>query len=277
MGNPLRKWFGGKPVVPVVRLAGIIGADGTPFRPGLSLARVEPQLEAAFEMKKAVAVAVVINSPGGSPVQSRLIHDRIRQLAERHKRPVFVFAEDVAASGGYLIALAGDTIHVDPASIVGSIGVISQGFGLTGLIERIGVERRVHTAGTRKAILDPFSPERPEDVEHLKTLQAEIHAGFIALVRERRGSRLSAEGELFSGLFWTGARAVSLGLVDGIGHPRPVLEERFGKDVVLKPIGGRRRWFGLAPSVQATARSEDLTAGVLAALETRALWSRHGL
>ena len=172
MALPLSKLFVRAPVVPVVRLIGIIGADGTPFRPGLSLARVEAPLEAAFSMKKAAAVAVVINSPGGSPVQSRLIHDRIRQLADRHGRKVLVFCEDVAASGGYMIAVAGDEIFVDAASVVGSIGVISQGFGLKGLIDRLGVERRVHTAGTRKAILDPFSPERPEDVAHLEALQA---------------------------------------------------------------------------------------------------------
>ncbi|MGH2340124.1 S49 family peptidase [Segnochrobactraceae bacterium EtOH-i3] len=277
MALPLSKLFVRAPVVPVVRLTGIIGADGTPFRPGLSLARVEAPLEAAFSMKKAAAVAVVINSPGGSPVQSRLIHDRIRQLADRHGRKVLVFCEDVAASGGYMIAVAGDEIFVDAASVVGSIGVISQGFGLKGLIDRLGIERRVHTAGTRKAILDPFSPERPEDVAHLEALQAEIHAGFIALVRERRGSRLAEDPDLFSGLFWTGARAISLGLADGIGYPRAVLEERYGKDVVLKPVGPRKRGFlrlGLGARAHDPA---ELTAGVLSALEARGWWSRHGL
>lgn len=278
MSLSVRKWFARAPVVPVVRLSGVIGAEGTPFRPGLSLARIEGRLEQAFAVKKAAAVAILINSPGGSPVQSRLIHDRIRQLAGRENRRVLVFCEDVAASGGYLIALAGDEIFVDAASVVGSIGVISQGFGLEGLISRIGVERRVHTAGTRKAILDPFSPERPEDVAHLEALQAEIHAGFIALVRERRGSRLADDPDLFSGLFWTGARAISLGLADGIGSPRAVLEERFGPDVRLKPVGARKRgWFSLGIGDTRGPDPADLTSGVLSALETRALWSRHGL
>ncbi|MBM19603.1 MAG: S49 family peptidase [Stappia sp.] len=258
---------------------------GAPFRPGLSLASVAPLLDRAFALD-APAVALVINSPGGSPVQSRLIHDRVRQLAREKKRDVLVFVEDVAASGGYMLAIAGDEIHVDPSSIVGSIGVVSAGFGFTEAIARLGIERRVHTAGESKAILDPFRPEREEDVTHLKALQAEVHEDFIALVRERRGDVLSEASDLFSGLFWSGRTARDLGLVDGIGDIRSTLRARFGDKVRMKLIEPRRGLFGRKFGVgTASDTVGGLGAGIgagasaemLASVEERALWARYGL
>src|SRR6266705_1686679 len=231
----------GAAVVPVVRLSGLIGAV-TPLRPGMSLAGVARTLERAFSMKNAKAVALVINSPGGSPVQSRQIYLRIRQLAAEKKLPVLVFVEDVAASGGYMIACAGDEIFCDPSSILGSIGVVGGGFGFQDLIKRIGVERRLYTAGEHKAMLDPFLPEDPDDVRRLKALQREIHAIFIALVKGSRGARLKgADDLLFTGEYWAGETSVSLGLVDGIGDLRSTLRARFGEKVltpVIAPASG---------------------------------------
>src|SRR4051795_9865764 len=206
------RWRRGAAIVPVVRLSGLIGAV-TPLRPGMTLAGVAKMLERAFAMRNAKAVALVINSPGGSPVQSRQIYLRIRQLAAEKKLPVLVFVEDVAASGGYMIACAGDEIFCDPSSILGSIGVVSGSFGFVEAIKKIGVERRVYTAGEHKATLDPFLPENPEDVARLKQLQREIHAIFIAMVKDSRGARLKgADDLLFTGEFWAGEKSVSLGL-----------------------------------------------------------------
>src|SRR5881398_2358093 len=216
----------GAAVVPVVRLSGLIGAV-TPLRPGMSLAGVARTLERAFSMKNAKAVALVINSPGGSPVQSRQIYLRIRHLATEKKLPVLVFVEDVAASGGYMIACAGDEIFCDPSSILGSIGVVGGSFGFQDLIRRIGVERRLYTAGEHKAMLDPFLPENPEDVARVKLLQREIHAIFIALVKQSRGARLKgADDVLFTGEYWAGETSVSLGLADAIGDVRSTLRDR---------------------------------------------------
>ena len=225
----------GAAVVPVVRLSGLIGA-ATPLRPGMSLAGVARTLERAFAMKHAKAVALVINSPGGSPVQSRQIYLRIRQLAAEKKLPVLVFVEDVAASGGYMIACAGDEIFCDPSSILGSIGVVGGTFGFQELIKKIGVERRLYTAGAHKAMLDPFLPENPDDVARVKALQREIHAIFIALVKQSRGSRLKGnDNVLFSGEYWAGDSSVSLGLADAIGDLRSTLRARYG-DKVLTPV-----------------------------------------
>ncbi|ADZ71767.1 S49 family peptidase [Polymorphum gilvum] len=267
-------------VVPVVRLQGPIGLV-TPLRPGLSLASVALPLERAFSVRKAPAVALIINSPGGSPVQSRLIFRRIRDLAEKHKKDVLVFIEDVAASGGYMLALAGDEIVADPASIVGSIGVVSAGFGFTGLIDKIGVERRVYTAGEKKAILDPFRPENPEDVAHLKALQHEIHEIFIDMVRERRGDILADNPDLFSGQFWTGRTARDLGLVDSLGDLSAVLRRRYGEAVEPRLISLPRGLFGRRTGVGVGAAAQPLPAGLgddlLSAVEARALWARFGL
>src|SRR6266851_2160318 len=225
----------GTAVVPVVRLSGLIGAV-TPLRPGMSLAGVARTLERAFAMRNAKAVALVINSPGGSPVQSRQIYLRIRQLAAEKKLPVLVFVEDVAASGGYMIACAGDEIFCDPSSIMGSIGVVGGAFGFQDLIKKIGVERRLYTAGAHKAMLDPFLPENPDDVARVKALQREIHAIFIALVKQSRGSRLKgADHVLFTGEYWAGETSVSLGLADAIGDLRSTLRARYGEKV-LTPV-----------------------------------------
>src|SRR5215204_5832003 len=219
-------WRPAHPVVPVVRLSGVIGAV-MPLRQGLSIAAVAPALERAFAARDAAAVAIVINSPGGSAVQSHLIFSRVRALAEEKKVPVFAFIEDAGASGGYMLACAGDEIFADPSSVVGSIGVVSAGFGLDKLIERFGIERRLHAMGSQKGMLDPFRPERPEDVERLKTIQMRIHEKFIALVETRRGERLKgARDVLFSGAVWAGAEAVELGLIDGLGDLRGVMRER---------------------------------------------------
>jgi signal peptide peptidase SppA len=240
------------PIVPVVRLSGVIGSV-LPLRPGLSLAVVAPALERAFATRGAKAVAVVINSPGGSAVQSHLIFRRIRAHAEETKLPVLVFVEDAAASGGYMIACAGDEIFADPSSLVGSIGVLSASFGFDRLMERFGIERRLHTAGEHKAMLDPFRPERPEDVERLKAIQANVHEAFKHLVETRRGARLRGEpGEVFSGAVWTGSEAFALGLIDGLGDIRGVLHERYGTKVQLRLIPPARssllsRWLGSRP------------------------------
>jgi serine protease SohB len=279
-----------RPVVPVVRLSGVIGF-GTPLRPGLSLAGVARTLDRAFAVGHAAAVALAINSPGGSPVQSHLIFRRIRELAEEKKRKVFAFVEDAAASGGYMIACAGDEIIADPHSIVGSIGVIGGSFGFTKLIEKIGVERRVYTAGDHKAMLDPFLPEDPDDVERLKKLQRDIHEAFIALVKSRRGSKLSGpENDLFSGAYWTGTRGLQFGLVDAIGDLRGVLRERFGDKVVMPLMTAERGWLGRrVAGVGGEAAIEAMSAGmaaglpaglaenVISALEARAMWARYGL
>ena len=266
------------PIVPIVRLSGVIGAPaGSMFRGGgLSLEGVEPALAKAFGVERATAVAIVVNSPGGAAVQSHLIFKRIRALAEEKKKRVIVVVEDVAASGGYMIAVAGDEIVVDAASIVGSIGVVLAGFGFTGLIEKIGVERRVHTAGTSKAMLDPFRPERAEDVARLTELQGDVHAGFISLVKQRRPS-LKDDPDLFSGAFWSGKRAVELGLADQIGDLRQVLREKFGPEVRgLRIPTGKRGWRQRL-GMSAGGRSAALVTDAVAAIEERLSWSRFGL
>jgi signal peptide peptidase SppA len=284
--NPLRRLLpksmrGGGPTIPVVRLQGTIMAGGGQFRQNLSLASTAAVLDKAFAVKGAPAVAISINSPGGSPVQSRLIFRRIRDLAEEKQRKVLVFVEDVAASGGYMIAVAGDEIFADPSSIVGSIGVVSASFGFPELLSKLGVERRVHTAGRNKAVLDPFRPENPEDVERLKALQLEVHETFIDLVRDRRGGRLVDDPDLFTGLFWTGRKGVELGLVDGIGDLRGVIRQRYGKEAKLQLISPPRGLFGRRMGMFGIGGAESValaaTEGMLAAFEERAAWSRFGL
>jgi signal peptide peptidase SppA len=272
---------GGGAVVPVVRLSGAIGMSA-PLRPGITLAGMARPLEKAFTTRRASAVALLINSPGGSPVQSHLIYLRIRQLSAEHKVPVIAFAEDVAASGGYMLACAAEEIICDKSSIIGSIGVIGGSFGFSGLLEKLGIERRLYTSGERKAMLDPFLPEKPDDVERLKSVQREIHEDFIALVKESRGARLTGpENDLFSGEFWTGRKAVTLGVADGIGDLRTVLRQRFGEDVRMPLIGPERSLFGRArPGVALKERlfgGAGLAEDLISALEERALWSRFGL
>jgi signal peptide peptidase SppA len=268
-------------VVPVVRLAGVLSTGQSPLRSGLSLQRVAPLLKKAFTMPGARAVALVINSPGGSPVQSSLIARRIRQLSREKNLPVIAFVEDVAASGGYWLALAADEIVVDASSIVGSIGVISGGFGFTEAIKKLGVERRVHATGDKKGMLDPFRPEKPDEVEHLKALQLEIHRRFIAWVKERRGLKLKgSDAELFSGAFWTGESALKLGLADALGEVRGVLRERFGAKVRLVPVEGRKAFLGGLLGRRTQQEGDGFAAigpGLLAAVEERFLWNRFGL
>lgn len=270
--------------IPVVRLHGAIMAGGGQFRQNLSLASTAGLIEKAFADPDAPAVAISINSPGGSPVQSRLIYKRIRDLASEKNKTVLMFVEDVAASGGYMIAVAGDEIIADPSSIVGSIGVVSASFGFTELMKKIGVERRVHTAGQNKAVLDPFKPERKEDVERLKALQLEVHDTFIDLVKERRGAKLNDDPDLFTGLFWTAKKGLELGLVDQLGDMRSVLKDRYGSKTRLKLISPSRGLFGRGLGFLGSREGfspADLGAsaaeGLVEAAQSRALWGRFGL
>lgn len=277
------------PVVGVLRLAGPIGSVGR-LRGGLTLASLDAAIERAFKLPRLCCVALSINSPGGSPVQSDLIARRIRDLAEEKNIPVLAFCEDVAASGGYWLACAADQIYVRESSIIGSIGVIAAGFGFPDLLQRIGVERRVYTVGEQKGMLDPFQDEKPDEVAHLKQVQREIHDNFTAYVRTRRKGRLTApEDDLFTGSFWSGKRALDLGLVDGVGEMRQVLRNRFGEKVVVRPMDSGKVWwrrrFGIAIGRPADGcvlwprgpAAEDIVGGALAAIEERALWSRFGL
>jgi signal peptide peptidase SppA len=267
--------------IPVLRLHGAIMSGGTPLRPTLSLASTAALIDKAFADPDAPAVAISINSPGGSAVQSRLIYRRIRDLAAEKNKRVLVFVEDVAASGGYMIAAAGDEIIADPSSIIGSIGVVSASFGFQELLRKIGVERRVHTAGRNKAPLDPFRPEQEEDVRRLKELQLEVHETFIDLVRERRGARLADDPDLFTGQFWTGKKAVELGLVDQLGDIRQVLKDRYGAKTRLRLISPQRGLLGRGLGRFTIAASADIAAaaatGLIDAAEERALWNRFGL
>jgi len=270
VGERLGDRLDGAPTVAVLRLDGVIGGRGLARR-GLNLAGMADAIERAFKLRNLSAVALAVNSPGGSPVQSALIAGRIRALAEEKEIPVYAFCEDAAASGGYWLACAGDEIYAQGASIVGSIGVVSAGFGFPDMLAKIGVERRVHTSGVRKAILDPFRPENPDDVDQLKEIQEDVHEQFIEFVRARRGDRLDASDDvLFSGEFWTGRRALALGLIDGIGDLRGVMRDKFGEKVRLRVVGGRRGWlerrFGL-----------NAVDALLDGMEARALWWRFGL
>ncbi|PSO16305.1 S49 family peptidase [Bradyrhizobium sp. MOS003] len=274
----------GTAVVPVVRLSGVIGAV-TPLRPGMTLAAVAKVLERAFSYRHAKAVALVINSPGGSPVQSRQIYLRIKQLAAEKKLPVLVFVEDVAASGGYMIACAGDEIICDPSSILGSIGVVGGSFGFQEAIKRLGIERRLYTAGEHKAMLDPFLPENPDDVAKLKSIQREIHQIFISLVKESRGARLKgADDILFTGEYWAGDTSVALGLADSIGDLRSTLRARYGEKVltpvIAQPTGLLSGLLGRkspgAGQLSAVESMASLPDQLISAVETRAIWAKFG-
>jgi signal peptide peptidase SppA len=273
------------PVVPVLRLSGAIGM-ATPLRPGLSIATLAEPLQKAFEMSKTPAVALIINSPGGSAVQSSLILKRIRALADEFEKKVHVFLEDVAASGGYYLAIGGDEIYAEPSSIVGSIGVISSGFGFVEAIDKLGIQRRVYTAGRSKAILDPFLPEKPEDIERLLALQRDAHDVFIGAVKERRAGKLKGpDTELFSGAFWSGKQALEFGLIDGISDIRSRMRELYGDEVKLKVVpierpgllSRLRRTPSLDGLASLTGGNATLTDELLSTLETRALWARYGL
>ena len=264
------------PQIPVVKLSGTIGKLSR-FQSGLTLSSVAPLLKKAFAMK-APAVALIVDSPGGSPVQSHLIYKRIRTLAAEKERPVIVFVEDVCASGGYMIACAGDEIVVDPASIVGSIGVVSAGFGFVEALRKLGIERRVYTAGESKVLLDPFQPEKPDDVARLKGIQEEVHEHFIDIVRERRGELLAKDNaDIFSGMFWSGKKAVSLGLADRTGDLRAVLREKFGDKVRLKLFTTERSFFMRRGAGIAGLMGGAFADSIVSELESRALRDRYRL
>jgi signal peptide peptidase SppA len=273
---PLGRLRPQEPTVAVLRFDGVIGLRG---RRGLSLRRYAAALERAFSQRGLKAVALAINSPGGSPAQSALLYRRIRQLAAERAVPVLAFAEDVAASGGYWLALAADEIYAEETSLLGSIGVVTSGFGFVTALGRLGIERRLHTAGENKSMLDPFLPEEPRDLERLKTLQGDLHDSFKELVRQRRGAKLKGEeAQLFSGEVFTGRRALSLGLIDGLGELRGVVRGLFGEDVRLRLIDPERRrpfWTRLAwpgrPDVS------DLAGDLVTRLEERLIWARFGL
>ncbi|MDH3930040.1 MAG: S49 family peptidase [Deltaproteobacteria bacterium] len=269
--------------MPVLRFTGPIGM-ATPLRQGLSLATVAGGIERAFKLSRLPTVAVIVNSPGGSPVQSSLIFKRLRQMAEKHKKKVYVFCDDVAASGGYYLAVAGDEIYADACSIIGSIGAISGGFGFVEAIEKLGVERRIYASGTAKSQLDPFKRENPEDVARLTQILEEIHDAFIGVVKERRGAQIEApDTEVFSGAFWSAPRAMELGLIDGITDLRTKMQELHGEKVRLRVVplsrGGllsmlrRPNMERLGLPGSGGALADDL----LSAAEARALWSRYGL
>lgn len=275
--------FQSAPVVPVIRFTGPIGM-ATPLRPGLSLATTAGAMARAFKLSKLPSVAVIINSPGGSPVQSSLIFKRLRQLAKENDKKIYVFCEDVAASGGYYLAIAGDEIYADACSIIGSIGVISGGFGFVEAIDKLGVERRIYTSGTAKSQLDPFKPEKPEDVARLKQILSDIHDAFIGVVKDRRGEKISGQDtEVFSGRFWAAPKAAELGLIDGITDIRTKMQELHGPKVSLKVVahtrGGllsllRRPNIGVSGGQLVGPGFAD---DILSSAEARALWSRYGL
>ena len=266
-------FFKKKKVVPHIKLNGVIGNVGK-FRQGLDFAGQEGVIKKAFSIKKAPAVAISINSPGGSPVQSHLIHDFIRYQAKKNNKKVIIFAEDVAASGGYLIACAGDEIYANQSSIVGSIGVIYSSFGFKDLIQKIGVQRRVYTAGKNKSTLDPFMEEKQEDIERLKNIQLDLHKDFIKVVEDSRGSKLNKKSgiELFSGEFWSGSKSKEFGLVDGIGNANEILKQKFGEDVVIKKFEKSKSWLSKKLSAANNGQLDQL----VSLLEERSIWQRYG-
>ena len=264
-------FFKKKKIIPHVKLSGVIGNVGK-FKQGIDFAGQEEILKKAFSIKKALAVAISINSPGGSPVQSHLIHDFIRYQAKKNKKKVIIFAEDVAASGGYLIACAGDEIYANQSSIVGSIGVIYSSFGFKNLIEKIGVQRRVYTAGKNKSTLDPFMDEKQEDIDRLKNIQLDLHKDFIEVVEKSRSTKLKKDSgiELFSGEFWSGRKAKELGLVDGIGNPDQILREKYGEKIIIKNFEKEKGW--LAKKLSSESNADQ----VISILEERSIWQRYG-
>ena len=266
------RFFKKKKIVPHIKLSGVIGSVGK-FRQGIDFSSQEEIIKKAFSIKKASVVAVTINSPGGSPVQSHLIYKFIREQAKKNKKKVMVFAEDVAASGGYLIACAGDEIYANSSSIIGSIGVIYSSFGFKDLIQKIGVQRRVYTAGKNKSTLDPFLDEKKEDIERLKNIQLELHKDFINVVEESRGTKLKKETgvELFSGEFWSGRKAKDLGLIDGIGNADQILKKKFGEEVVIKKFEKSKGWLA-----KRLSSSEDHADKIISILEERSIWQRYG-
>jgi len=265
--------FKKKKIVPHIRLSGVIGSVGK-FKQGLDFVGQQEVIQKAFSTKKAAAIAISINSPGGSPVQSHLIYSYIRKQAKKNKKKVLVFAEDVAASGGYLIACAGDEIYANSSSIIGSIGVIYSSFGLQELIKKAGIQRRIYTAGRNKSTLDPFVEEKKEDIDRLKKIQLELHSDFIKVVEESRSSKLKKEEnpDLFTGEFWSGSTAYKLGLIDGLGNADGILKEKFGEDVIIKKFEKPRSWINKKLSGVNESQIENL----LNILEEKSIWQRYG-
>ena len=267
-------FFKKKIIVPHIRLAGVIGSAGR-FKQGIDFSGQQEIIKKAFSYKKAKCIAVSINSPGGSPVQSHLIHDYIKQLAKKNKKKVIVFAEDVAASGGYLIACAGDEIYANSSSIVGSIGVISASFGFQDAIKKIGVQRRVYTAGKNKSTLDPFKEEKDEDIERIKKLQLELHSDFIEVVKKSRGQKLKdpEKNNTFTGEFWSGSASMKLGLIDGIGNAEQILREKFGEDIVIKKLEKQKSFI----AKKLSSSIDNQVDNIASVIEERALWQKFGL
>ena len=267
------KIFKKKKIVPHIRLSGVIGSVGK-FKQGLDFVGQQEIIQKAFSVKKALAIAISVNSPGGSPVQSHLIYSYIRKLAKKNKKKVIVFTEDVAASGGYLIACAGDEIYANSSSIVGSIGVIYSSFGLQELIKKAGIQRRIYTAGKNKSTLDPFVEEKKEDIERLKKIQLDLHSDFIKVVENSRSTKLKKDGnpDLFTGEFWSGSKARDLGLVDGLGNADEILKEKFGEDVLIKKFEKSKSWLNKKLSGASESQIENL----LNILEEKSIWQRYG-
>ena len=267
-------FFKKKKIIPHIRLTGVIGSAGR-FKQGIDFSGQQEIIKKAFSFKKAKSIAISINSPGGSPVQSHLIHDYIRQLAKKNKKKVIVFVEDVAASGGYLIACAGDEIYANSSSIVGSIGVISASFGFQDAIKKIGVERRVYTAGKNKSTLDPFKEEKEEDIERIKKLQLELHSDFIEVVKKSRGAKLKdpEKNNTFTGEFWSGSASINLGLIDGIGNAEQILREKFGEDIVIKKLEKQKSFI----AKKLSSSIDNQIDNIASVIEERALWQKFGL
>ena len=267
------KIFRKKKIVPHIRLSGVIGSVGK-FKQGLDFNGQQEIIQKVFAIKKAKAIAISINSPGGAHVQSHLIYSYIRKQAKKNKKKVLIFAEDVAASGGYLIACAGDEIYANSSSIIGSIGVIYSSFGLQELIKKAGIQRRIYTAGKNKSTLDPFVEEKKEDIERLKKIQLELHSDFIKFLEESRSSKLKKDGnpDLFSGEFWSGSKAKELGLIDGLGNADEILKEKFGEDVVIKKFEKTKSWLSKKLSGAGESQIENL----LNILEEKTIWQRYG-
>ena len=267
------KIFKKKKIVPHIRLSGVIGSVGK-FKQGLDFTGQQEIIKKAFSVKKAKAIAISINSPGGSPVQSHLIYSYIRRQAKKNKKQVLVFAEDVAASGGYLIACAGDQIFANSSSIIGSIGVIYSSFGLQEMIKKAGIERRIHTAGKNKSTLDPFVEEKKEDIERLKKIQLSLHSDFIKVVEESRSTKLKKDEnpDLFTGEFWSGSKAKELGLIDGLGNADEILKEKFGEDVIIQKFEKPKSWL----NKKLSGASENQIENLLNILEEKSIWQRYG-
>jgi signal peptide peptidase SppA len=267
-------YFKDKRTVSHIRLSGVIGNVGK-FKQGIDFSSQQEIIKKAFSVEKIEAVAISINSPGGSPVQSHLIYSYVRKMAKEKNVKVLVFAEDVAASGGYLIACAGDEIYANSSSIIGSIGVIYSSFGLQELIKKAGIQRRIYTAGKNKSTLDPFVDEKKEDIERLKKIQLDLHADFIRVVEESRSSKLKKEEntDLFTGEFWSGSKSKELGLIDDLGNADEILKEKFGEDVVIKKFEKPKGWL----SKKISGSSENQIETLVQLLEERSIWQKYGL